>query len=68
MEGTSAQLARPLWPSGGVRPTLAGIEATLREALSIVLAHEADYIEALDAARRRVLQQLRSERARDASR
>jgi hypothetical protein len=40
----------------------------LREALGLVLANEADYIEALDVARRRVLQQLRSERARDASR
>lgn len=68
MEGTSAQLARPVWPSGGARPTLAGIQARLREALGHVLPHEADYIEALDVARRRVAQQLRSERARDVSR
>ena len=68
LEGSSAQLARPLWPSGGVRPSLAEIEARLREALGIVLANEADYIEALDAARRRVANQLRTERARDASR
>jgi hypothetical protein len=40
----------------------------LREALGIVLAHEGDYIEALDSARRRVLQQLRNERSRDAAR
>jgi hypothetical protein len=68
MEGTSAQLVRPLWPSGGARPTLAGVQARLREALGIVLAHEGDYIEALDSARRRVLQQLRNERSRDAAR
>ena len=68
MEGTSAQLVRPLWPSGGARPTLPGVQARLREALGIVVAHEADYIEALDTARRRVLQQLRNERARDAVR
>jgi hypothetical protein len=68
MEGTSAQLARPLWPTGGVRPTLAGIQVRLREALGHALAHEADYIEALDVARRRVAQQLHNERARDASR
>jgi hypothetical protein len=47
---------------------LAGIQARLREALGYALAHEADYIEALDVARRRVAQQLHSERARDASR
>ena len=68
LEGTSAQLARPLWPSGGVRPSLAEIEVRLREALAIVLANEADYIEALDAARHRVANQLRNERERDASR
>ena len=68
LEGTSAQLARPLWPSGGVRPSLAEIEVRLREALGLVLANEADYIEALDAARRRVANQLRNERERDASR
>jgi hypothetical protein len=68
MEGTSAQLARPLWPRGGARPTLAGIQTRLREALGLVLAHEADYIKALDVARHRVAEQLRSERARDASR
>ena len=68
LEGTSAQLSRPVWPNGGVRPTAAVIQARLREALGLVLAHEPDYIEALDIARRRILQQLRSERARDASR
>jgi len=67
LEGTSAQLARPPWPSGGVRPSLAEIEARLREALGLVLANEATYVEALDAARRRVANQLRYERARDAS-
>jgi hypothetical protein len=40
----------------------------LRDALGIVLAHEADYVEALNAARRRVEEQLRSERARDMTR
>jgi hypothetical protein len=68
LEGTSAQLARPAWPSGAVRPSSAEIEARLREALGLVLANEADYIEALDAARRRVANQLRNQRARDASR
>jgi hypothetical protein len=47
---------------------LAEIETRLREGLGLVLANEADYIEALDAAKRRVANQLRNERARDASR
>jgi hypothetical protein len=47
---------------------LVEIEARLREALGLVLANEADYTEALDAARRRVTDQLRNERARDAAR
>ena len=68
MEGTSAQLARPVWPSGGVRPTMAAVQARLREALGFVLTHEAAYIDALDAARRRVAPQLSGERARDAAR
>jgi hypothetical protein len=67
MEGTSAALARPLWPKDGVRPTLIGVQAKLRKALGRVLAEEADYVDALGAARQRVAQELRVERAADAA-
>src|SRR3954454_8166798 len=31
LEGASAQLVRPLWPAGGVRPTLTNIQARLEK-------------------------------------
>lgn len=65
LEGTSAQLVRPLWPAGGVRPTLMDVQASLRNGLRLVLAQEADYVDALAAARSRVQRELSRARARD---
>ncbi|GAC1478726.1 MAG: hypothetical protein NVS1B12_15330 [Acidimicrobiales bacterium] len=67
LEGTSAQLVRPLWPTGGVRPSLADVQARLRRGLSTVLSQEADYVEALAAARRIVAQELGRARSRDSA-
>ena len=65
LEGASAQLVRPLWPGGGVRPTLSNVQARLRNRLVLVLTEEPDYVKALDAARRYVAQELSVQRARE---
>jgi hypothetical protein len=65
IEGASAQLGRPAWPTGGVRPTSIEVQARLRQGLGLVVTQEADYIKALEAARRHVEQKLSKERARD---
>jgi hypothetical protein len=65
IEGASAQLGRPAWPTGGVRPSSVEVQARLRQGLSLAVTHEADYVKALEAARRHVEQQLTRERARD---
>jgi len=64
IEGASAQLGRPAWPTGGARPTSTEVQARVRHELGVVLAEEADYVKALEAARRRVERQLSKERAR----
>ena len=65
IEGASAQLVRPLWPAGGARPTLAEVQVRLRKGLALVVAEEADYVKALEAARRHVARELSRQRARD---
>jgi hypothetical protein len=65
IEGTSAQLVRPLWPAGGVRPTSMEVQVRLRKGLALVLGDETDYVKALEAARRHVARELSSQRARD---
>jgi len=65
LEGASAQLVRPLWPAGGVRPTAMEVQARLRKGLAVVVAEEADYVKGLDAARRKVAAELSKQRARD---
>jgi hypothetical protein len=65
LEGTAAQLVRPLWPKGGVRPSLMDVEARLRHALGLVVSQEADYVEALAAARLHVEKELSRARAKD---
>ena len=65
MEGASAQLVRPLWPAGAVRPTLREIQVRLRKGLALVVADEPDYVKALEAARRHVARELSRQRARD---
>lgn len=67
LEGTAAQLVRPLWPAGGVRPSLADVQARLRRGLGVVLSEETDYVDALAAARRIVAQELGRARSRDSS-
>ena len=67
LEGTSAQLVRPLWPTGGVRPSLADVQVRLRRGLGVVLTQEPDYVEALAAARLIVVNELVRARARAAS-
>ena len=64
IEGASAQLGRPAWPTGGVRPTSTEVQARVRHELGLVVTEEADYIKALEAARRHVERQLSKERAR----
>jgi len=64
IDGASAQLGRPAWPTGGVRPTSMEVQARLRHGLGLVVAEEPDYIKALEAARRHVERQLSKERAR----
>jgi hypothetical protein len=65
LEGASAQLMRPLWPVGGVRPTSTEVQVQLRRGLALVVADEPDYVKALDAARRHVAGELSKQRARD---
>lgn len=65
IEGASAQLVRPLWPAGGVRPTSTEVQVRLRKGLALVVTEEADYVKALEAARRHVARQLSRQRARD---
>ena len=65
IDGVSAQLVRPLWPAGGVRPTSAEARVRLRRALTLVLAEEPEYVKALEAARRHVAHDLSKQRARD---
>ena len=65
VEGASAQLVRPLWPAGGVRPTSADVQARLRKGLAQVVGEEPDYVKALEAARRHVARELSVQRARD---
>jgi hypothetical protein len=64
IEGVSAQLGRPAWPTGGVRPTSIEVQARLRDGLGLVVTEEPDYVKALEAARRHVERQLSKERAR----
>ena len=64
IEGASAQLGRPAWPTGGVRPTSTEVQARVRHELGLVVTEEADYVKALEAARRHVERQLSKERAR----
>jgi hypothetical protein len=47
-----------------VRPTSIEVQARLRDGLGLVVTEEADYIKALEAARRHVERQLSQERAR----
>jgi len=65
IEGTSAQLIRPLWPSGGVRPSLMDVQSRLRHGLALVVTKEPDYVKGLAAARHHVEQDLARARARD---
>ena len=65
IEGASAQLVRPLWPAGGVRPTSTEVQVRLRKGLALVVAEEPDYVKALEAARRHVARELTKQRARD---
>ena len=65
LEGASAQLVRPLWPAGGIRPTLTNVQDRLRDRLALVLTGEPDYVKALEVARRHVAQELNMQRARD---
>jgi hypothetical protein len=64
IEGASAQLGRPAWPSGGLRPTSMAVQAQLRAGLGLMVTEEPDYIKALEGARRHVARQLSKERAR----
>lgn len=64
IEGASAQLGRPAWPSGGLRPTSMDVQARLRHALGLMVTEQPDYIQALEAARGHVDRQLSKERAR----
>jgi hypothetical protein len=57
-QGTAAQLLRPPWPMGSLRPSQTDVEERLRHDLELVVDVEPDYIEALAAARRHVLEQL----------
>lgn len=65
LEGTAAQLVRPLWPAGGVRPSLLDVQASLRKGLRLVVTQEADYVDGLSAARQHVQKELSRARARD---
>jgi len=65
IEGASAQLVRPLWPAGGVRPTAADVQGRLRKGLALVVTDEPDYVKGLEAARRHVARELSRQRARD---
>ena len=67
LEGTSAQLVRPLWPRGGARPSLADVQSRLRHGLGVVLPQEADYVDALAAARLIVVNELARARSQAAS-
>ena len=63
IEGASAQLGRQQWPIGAKRPGIMEVQAQLRQALALV-TDEADYVKALELARRHVALQLSKERAR----
>ena len=65
LEGTAAQLVRPLWPAGGVRPSLLDVQASLRKGLRLVVTQQADYVDGLSAARQHVQKELSKARARD---
>jgi hypothetical protein len=65
IEGASAQLVRPLWPVGGVRPTSTEVQVRLRKGLALVVTDEADYVKALEAARLHVARELSKQRERD---
>ncbi|GAC1378532.1 MAG: hypothetical protein NVSMB4_08200 [Acidimicrobiales bacterium] len=65
LEGTAAQLVRPLWPAGGARPSLLDVQASLRKGLRLVVTQEADYVDGLTAARQHVQKELSKARARD---
>jgi len=65
IEGASAQLVRPLWPAGGVRPTAADVQVRLRKGLALAVTEEADYVKGLEAARLHVARELIRQRARD---
>jgi hypothetical protein len=62
-EGTAAQLLRQPWPSGTNRPTSLEVQARLRHNLGLA-AHgdHASYPEALELARRGVIEELRGAR------
>jgi hypothetical protein len=62
-EGTAAQLLRQPWPAGAKRPTLSEVQARLRHNLGLAAHGEhASYPEALELARRGVIEELRGAR------
>jgi hypothetical protein len=64
-QGTAAQLLRPAWPAGSRRPTVAHVEARLAHHLHLAArGPESTYLDALDAARCAVADELRAARSR----
>jgi hypothetical protein len=63
-EGTAAQLLRPPWPAQTERPTSLAVEERLREMLGLAVGDEhSNYRDALDWARRAVIEELRQARS-----
>jgi hypothetical protein len=62
-QGTAAQLLRPNWPRDTHRPSSTEVEERLRYSLGLSARRgEGDYVDALGAARRDVLEELREAR------
>lgn len=64
-QGTAAQLLRPAWPEGSRRPTVAQVEERLAHHLGVAAGGpETSYLDALEAARDAVADELRAARSR----
>jgi hypothetical protein len=60
-EGTAAQLLRQRWPAEVKRPTASEVQDRLRHNLGLAArGGHSNYVEALDWARRRVIEELRA--------
>ena len=63
MEGTAAQLLRARWQDGTKRPTSTEVQERLRHHLGVVAqAGNVTYLEALELARRGVIEEIRGAR------